>query len=203
MACAHSCELCIGVDQSHLALTATTLLDLPIYFGPESGQTVVKISAAQHLCMAAARDDVFSRLPVKGLQILKPSLLSYCVACSMTCQVARRLGQRFGLRDLMLEAHPSELHAASPDRIPAPEQHRLTYPVDDRENAATQSFATAINSATVTSSAVAILKRCITPRFCPPRSTELIYERSMPARWASSSWDRSCLSRTSRIALPS
>lgn len=66
-----------------------------------------------------------------------------------------------------------------------------------------QSLATAINSATVTSSAVAILKRCITPRFCPPRSTELIYERSMPARWASSSWDRPCLSRTSRIALPS
>lgn len=45
------------------------------------------------LYMLAARDETLSRQLVQTLQAIEPTLYLYCMASSVTCQVARELGQ--------------------------------------------------------------------------------------------------------------
>jgi UPF0271 protein len=45
------------------------------------------------LYMLAARDEDLSRLLIETLQTLDPKLLLYCMEASVTCRIARELGQ--------------------------------------------------------------------------------------------------------------
>ena len=90
----------VGFGRRHINAPADELVNDIIYqlgalreFARLEGVSLQHIKPHGALYMHAARDEILSRALVEALQRLEPTLRVYCMAQSVTCRVARELGQ--------------------------------------------------------------------------------------------------------------
>lgn len=90
----------VGFGRRHVVAPADELVNDMVYqlgalreFARLEGMALQHIKPHGALYMHAARDESLSRALVHALQRIEPSLLLYCMAQSVTCRVARELGQ--------------------------------------------------------------------------------------------------------------
>ncbi|WP_323122092.1 5-oxoprolinase subunit PxpA [Burkholderia alba] len=90
----------VGFGRRTIAETPQALVNDIVYqlgalreFARLHGVSVQHVKPHGALYMLAARDEQLSRLLVETLQTLDPTLLLYCMEASVTCRIARELGQ--------------------------------------------------------------------------------------------------------------
>lgn len=90
----------VGFGRRHINAPADELVNDMLYqlgalreFARLDGVALQHIKPHGALYMHAARDEALSRALVQALQRIEPTLHLYCMAQSVTCRVARELGQ--------------------------------------------------------------------------------------------------------------
>ncbi len=90
----------VGFGRRHIHAPADELVNDMVYqlgalreFARLAGVTLQHIKPHGALYMHAARDETLSRALVTALQQIEPTLPLFCMATSVTCRVARELGQ--------------------------------------------------------------------------------------------------------------
>lgn len=90
----------VGFGRRHLNASADELVNDVVYqlgalreFTRLTGVPLQHLKPHGALYMHAARDETVSRSLVAAMQAIEPSLYLYCMESSVTCQVARELGQ--------------------------------------------------------------------------------------------------------------
>jgi UPF0271 protein len=90
----------VGFGRRHIVEAPQTLVNDILYqlgalreFARLYGVTVQHVKPHGALYMHAARDEALSRLLVETLLRLDPTLMLFCMESSVTCRVARELGQ--------------------------------------------------------------------------------------------------------------
>ncbi|WP_133645554.1 5-oxoprolinase subunit PxpA [Paraburkholderia flava] len=90
----------VGFGRRHINETPQALVNDIVYqlgalreFARLYNVSVQHVKPHGALYMLAARDEQLSRLLIETLQTLDPGLLLYCMETSVTCRIARELGQ--------------------------------------------------------------------------------------------------------------